>query len=351
MIEPFATQLEKAISARALFFGGEIPGHGSTANGSTTTQNQADHRNAFRLYNGHFEGNPTLVIDIYGTTALLQNCADPPGDGDQIVAVASELIQTHLPWIEAIVLKERNGVTSDAKRGRLLMGENPVTKICEHGIWYSVDLLLNHDASFYLDTRNVRQWAIDTLAGKSVLNTFAYTGSLGAAAMAGQAKSVTQTDLNKRFLNIGKTTYTLNGFPIDKKRFQSADFFPQVNRLKRAGDRFDCIFLDPPFFSATDHGTVDLAHDSVRLINKLRPLVKDGGQIVAVNNALYLSGAEYIQSLEALGSGGFVEVQEIIPVPEDITGYPETIQSPPITDPAPFNHSTKVAVLRIRHSQ
>jgi 23S rRNA (cytosine1962-C5)-methyltransferase len=36
-------------------------------------------------------------------------------------------------------------------------------------------------------------------------------------------------------------------------------------------------------------------------------------------------------------------------VPEDCTGYPHTQTTPPITDPAPFNHSTKIALLKITH--
>lgn len=111
---------------------------------------------------------------------------------------------------------------------------------------------MNQDASFYLDTRNVRRWALDNLAGKTVLNTFAYTGSLGVAAQAAgaqaaQASRVVQTDLNKRFLNVAKTSYTLNGFPVDKKLFQAGDFWRQMSQFKRAGEQFDCVFWTRPF--------------------------------------------------------------------------------------------------------
>ena len=326
----FSSQLENAVTARNHLF-------------------DERHQVAFRLFNGHLEGNPNLVVDLYGKTIVLQNCAEPPGDGDQSIQIARKILLERLPWVDSILLKERNGVTNEARRGRLLQGERPTRKVKEHGIWYALDLLMNQDASFYLDTRLVRQWAKENLENKRVLNTFAYTGSLGVAAMASGAAKVIQTDLNKRFLNMAKDSYSLNGFPIDKSHFQPTDFFPQVNRLKRAGERFDCVILDPPFFSTTDRGTVNLAKDTVRLINKLRPLVQNGGQIVAINNALYLSGAEYIQSLETLCESGFVEIEGMIPVSEDITGYPQTILSPPITDPAPFNHSTKIALLRITH--
>ena len=95
-------------------------------------------------------------------------------------------------------------------------------------------------------------------------------------------------------------------------------------------------------------GVVDLETGSARLINKVRPLVKDGGKLVVVNNALFLSGADFVHGLEELGRGGFLSIDETIPIPEDFTGYPETRVGRPPADPAPFNHSTKIVVLTVR---
>ena len=121
-----------------------------------------------------------------------------------------------------------------------------------------------------------------------------------------------------------------------------------VVRCSTAGRHWDVVFLDPPFFSTTGKGRVDQVSESARLINKVRPLINDGGLLVAINNALYVSGAEYIRTLETLCADGYVKIHELIPVPEDIIGYPSTRVSTPITDPAPFNHSTKIAVLEVR---
>jgi 23S rRNA (cytosine1962-C5)-methyltransferase len=84
------------------------------------------------------------------------------------------------------------------------------------------------------------------------------------------------------------------------------------------------------------------------LLNKVRPLVDEGGHLVAVNNALFVSGAAFMQTLEAVCADGYLSVAEIIPVPDDFVGYPETRVGDPITDPSPFNHSTKIAILKVR---
>ena len=306
------------------------------------------HEAALRLFNGFYEGCPDLVIDLYARTLLFHNYADPPEDGLPLVDAARLYLRSSLPWARTVVLKTRNSPDPAERRGRVLEGESPDRKIREYGLWYALDLTMNRDASLYLDTRNLRKWAIDNLAGKTVLNTFAYTGSLGVAALGGGAQRVVHLDLKRSFLNVAKTSYTLNGFPIHKTDFIRSDFFPGVARLKRSGELFDCVFLDPPFFSSTDRGTVNLVAEGVRLINKVRPLVADGGWLVTVNNALFLSGREYMSMLEELCADGYLHLESLIPVPEDFTGYSETRADDFITDPAPFNHPTKIAVLRVK---
>lgn len=305
-----------------------------------------DHVSAFRLFNGFLEGFPALSVDIYARTILIHNYAASPTD-DQ-TAAAQAWILDKLPWVQCVIVKTRRGQTSAQKRGIIVHGKTPDRKIIENGTWYGIDLTLNRDASFYLDTRGLRAWAYKNLAGKTVLNSFAYTGSLGVAALAGGAARVVQLDRNTAFLNLAKQSYALNGLPISQKDFLVQDFFPAVGQLKGCGQTFDCVFLDAPFFASTSKGRVDLEIGSTRLINKIRPLVNDGGWLAAINNAVFVSGQDYLASLEALCGGGYLTIEELIPIPPDFSGYAQTRSGEPPVDPAPFNHSTKIAVLRVR---
>jgi 23S rRNA (cytosine1962-C5)-methyltransferase len=307
-----------------------------------------EHKTALRLFNGFLEGCPELVVDLYARTLVLYNYADAPEEGLLNVREAQVYLQSRLPWLRAGIVKTRNSPRAEEKRGKLLFGEAPDRKVQENGVWYALDLCMNQDSSLYLDTRNLRQWAKNHLRDTAVLNTFAYTGSLGVAALAGGAGWVVQLDLNRQFLNLAKSSYSLNGFPIQKGDFLAGDFWRHVSRLKRTGEHFDCVFIDPPFFSATSQGMLDLNRDSTRLINKVRPLLTDGGWLVAINNALYVSGKEYMQALEGLCADGYLQIAELIPVPQDYIGYPETRFGEPITEPSPFNHSTKIAVLKVK---
>lgn len=302
---------------------------------------------AFRLFNGFYEGCPDLVLDVYGHTLVVHDYAEQPDT--TLIGEVTKHIQVSLNWLRAVIVKTRNGQTQDEKRGILTFGDAPDRKIKEHGIWYAVDLTLNRDASFYLDTPNLRKWIMDNMSGKTVLNTFAYTGSLGVAAQAGGATRVVQTDHNRQFLNLAKDSYSLNGFPIHKQDFIAQDFFPVIARFKSAKQFFDCVILDPPFFSTTSKGKVDLINESRRLINKVRPLINDGGRLIAINNAVFLSGNEYMQTLEELCKDGYLSIRELIPVPQAFIGLGDLDK--PITDPGPFNHSTKIAILDVKRKK
>lgn len=305
------------------------------------------HEGAVRLFHGFVEGCPDLVVDLYGQTLVLY--LHVGGEPARLLAErAAGFLLSRLPWVQSVVLKIRQSPSELERRGVLLHGQFVTRKIREHGVWYALDLTMNLDASLYLDTRELRAWIQAQSAGKRVLNAFAYTGSLGVAAMAGGACQVIQLDVNRRFLNLGKDSYALNGFPVRRQDFRVEDFWTGVSGLLRAGDLFDLVIIDPPFFSQTGRGRVDLVSEAQRVINKIRPLVAHDGQLVAINNALFLSGADYLRQLEELCAGGYLAIEALVPVPPDCTGFPGTIVQGLPANPAPFNHATKIAVLRVK---
>ena len=306
------------------------------------------HDCAIRLFNGFYEGERDLVADLYGSTLVLFSHAENEEDSIVLSQLARDIFLETLPLIKCVLVKHHNARDKDLRNGVVTFGSHLDDSILEHGIKYALDLKLNQDASFYLDTRNLRKWLLDHSAGLEVLNTFAYTGSLGLAALAGGASNVFQLDRNRKFLDIARRSAMLNRLDLGKMKLAAVDFFVGIGQLKRSNSLFDMVILDPPFFSVTEKGMVDQAKESHRLVNKVRPLLRDGGRIVAINNSLFLEGAEFMHSLEELGQDGFIEIEEIVPVPDDITGYPDTIlRSPPI-DPAPFNHPTKIVVLKVK---
>ena len=305
-----------------------------------------EHTQALRLFNGFFEGCPGLVVDLFASTLVVANHARPPELLEDSVPDVLAFYREALRWLTSGLLKRRHATDPALRRGIIAFGDSLSSVITEHEVRYALDLTLNQDSSFYLDTRNLRKYLIQNMAEKSVLNCFAYTGALGIAALAGGARRIVQTDLSKAALTIAQRSSQLNAFP-SRMETLPMDFFKAVGYFKQHKVLFDCVILDPPLYSNTPQGTVDLLHNWLRLINKVRPLVAHEGKLIVINNALYLPGSAVMQTLEALECTGFVQRERLIPVPEDITGYPQTVQEHPPVDPSPFNHPTKIAVLRI----
>lgn len=319
----------------------------STAAAARSALLDGAHESGLRLFNGFYEGIPGLVADVYGRTLVLFNQAEEPESLRAVVQAAQAWYVERFPWLRAVIVKTRRSPAQIERNGQLTYGDGADERIREHGVWYALNIQMNQDASFYFDTRNLRAWLRERMHGRSVLNTFAYTGSLGAAAMAGGARQVIQTDRSRKFLALTRQTYELNGFAYRPEDLPVGDFHQQMGVYKRMGRLFDCVILDPPFFSITVSGRVDLAAEIRRLVNKVRPLVAHQGWLVAVNNALFVSGADYLAQLAELCQDGHLRIESVLPVPADLTGYPETRVSPPPVDPAPFNHPTKIAVLRV----
>ncbi len=311
------------------------------------------HDSAFRAFAGFYEGYAPLVLDVYGRTLLAFDRSETSDGNETMVRDALRLVRDRWPWIDAAVWKVRRAADRERRNGVVIYGDAALLsrKIVENGVRYAVDLTLNRDASFYLDTRALRVWAKAELAGQRVLNAFAYTGSLGVAARAAPAAEVIQLDLNRSFLEIGKRSYALNGFEVRRAQFRIGDFFPVVSRLRREGKLFDTVIVDPPFFSATDKGRVDLEQSQDSILNKVRPLIGEGGRLVVVNNALFVSGADFLRQLESLCADGYLALEQTLPVPDDVIGTTHPSHPPSDAlpaDPTPFNHSTKIAILRAR---
>ena len=133
--------LEEAVASRATLF--DLP-----------------HEFAFRLFNGFYEGYPDLALDIYGRTLVIYNYADDPSKNQIIIQEVIAYLKSSLTWLRTGILKTRNSVIQEEKKGTLIFGDSPETKIKEHGVWHALDLTLNRDASFYLDTRHLRKWLI-----------------------------------------------------------------------------------------------------------------------------------------------------------------------------------------------
>ncbi len=104
------------------------------------------------------------------------------------------------------------------------------------------------------------------IEGRRVLDLFAGSGQLGIEALSRGASGCVFVDKNTEAVQVIRRNLQHTGL-AEKAQVLGTD---ALSYLTRPGDRFDLVFLDPPY-----------AADLIRpVLDKVAPLVNDGGIIV-----------------------------------------------------------------------
>ncbi|MBN8450480.1 MAG: class I SAM-dependent rRNA methyltransferase [Candidatus Accumulibacter sp.] len=204
-----------------------------------------------RLIHGESDGLPGLIADRYGDTVVLQLTAAGPEK-----------------WRQAIVgaLQQASGCTRIYERSdsnvRRLEGLEPVTgwvlgeapeealTILENGVRMQVDVVTGHKTGFYLDQRDNRLLTRELAKDRATLNCFCYTGGFSLQALAGGASRVLSIDSSGPALATAMGNLALNP-QLDESlaEWREADVFNELRVLRKEGQRFDLVILDPPKFA------------------------------------------------------------------------------------------------------
>jgi 23S rRNA (cytosine1962-C5)-methyltransferase len=204
------------------------------------TMHAAQDLTVYRLFHGYGDGWPGLDIDRYGDAVVLRAHADSSAWIDEVMEALDGLCAP-----AHVVLKElwRRDGSAESRTGVVLRGEGGRRIVSEPGLRFEVDLTAALNTGLFLDARPVRQRLLEVSAGRDVLNCFAYTGSLGVAARAGGARSVTHVDTQRRQLQRAQRNHELNGQAIDGRDLVAGDCFRMLAKTRR---RFGGVILDPP---------------------------------------------------------------------------------------------------------
>jgi 23S rRNA (guanine2445-N2)-methyltransferase / 23S rRNA (guanine2069-N7)-methyltransferase len=145
------------------------------------------------------------------------------------------------------------------------------------------------DSGLFLDHRIMRQRVFDNAKGKSVLNLFCYTASVGIQAALGGASLVINVDMSPTYLNWAKENFAINQLVDETSyQFKRADILELLEKPGAHGINqcFDLIFLDPPSFSNSSkmQQTLDLIRDHERLIEQSMRLLQSDGLLLFSTN-------------------------------------------------------------------
>ncbi len=201
--------------------------------------------------------------------------------------------------VRAIVLMDRSEIATDAEVRTIAGTPRPGRfAVREFGIPYLVQMESTKHPGLFLDHAPLRAWLKETQREKTVLNLFAYTGSLSVAAGVSGAAKVTTIDLSKPTVEWAKENWLHAGLSSERGEFLSGDVFEWLPRLRKRGALYDTILCDPPSFSRSKTGTFSTRKDSARLHEAILPLLRTGGILITSINSENHPEAAFLRDIE-----------------------------------------------------
>ena len=231
----------------------------------------------YRLIHGEGDSLPGLVVDIYGSTAVVQCHSVGMFHAREMIADAilavygSEITAVYDKSSQTVPFKANLNAHDGYLRGEVLAADNVVF---ENGHQFLVNWEEGQKTGFFIDQRINRELVERYAAGRTVLNTFCYTGGFSVYALAGGAKRVCSIDASERAIRLVDENVRLN-FGDDAPH--SSLVCDAVEYLKDIGNEYDMIILDPPAF-AKHHKVLGNAMQGYKKLNaRAMSQIKPGG--------------------------------------------------------------------------
>lgn len=231
--------------------------------------------NTYRLVHGEGDYLPGLVIDCYGSTAVMQ--AHSVGMHVCRNEICQALVQVMGDRIANVYYKSETTLPYKAdlhQENGFLVGGDASNVAMENGLKFHIDWLRGQKTGFFVDQRENRSLLEQYAKGKSVLNMFCYTGGFSVYAMRGDAKQVHSVDSSAKAIELTNDNVTLN-FPGDARHEAFCE--DAFKYLDEHDQQYDLIVLDPPAFAKHRAALRNALKGYTRLNVKGLQRIKKGG--------------------------------------------------------------------------
>lgn len=231
--------------------------------------------NTYRLVHGEGDWLPGLVIDCYGSTAVMQ--AHSVGMHLNRMDICQALTDVMGGRIRQVYYKSETTLPYKAhleEEDGFIFGHTDDDIAVENGLKFHVDWLRGQKTGFFVDQRENRSLLEHYSKDKTVLNMFCYTGGFSVYAMRGGAKCVHSVDSSAKAIEITNNNIGLN-FPGDPRHEAYCE--DAFRFLEEKKDKYDIVVLDPPAFAKHRAALHNALKGYIRLNAKGIRLVKEGG--------------------------------------------------------------------------
>lgn len=221
----------------------------------------------YRLVHGEGDNLPGLIVDIYGTTAVIQ--AHSVGMYVARTEIAEALKTVYGPD-KLTAVYDKSAGTIPPKSGieavdGYLFGTSSAanTVVKENGNGFRANWEDGQKTGFFIDQRENRALVARYARGRRVLNTFCYTGGFSVYALQGGAAAVDSVDSSEKAVKLCSENIGLAN-PAVPHREIAADALAFVREMPESS--YDLVILDPPAF-AKHHKVVGNALQGYKRLN------------------------------------------------------------------------------------
>lgn len=202
--------------------------------------------NCYRLLHGEGDGLPGLIIDVYGSTAVVQ--CHSIGMHRHLEDISNALQKVYGQNLSAIYDKSAETLPpryANQMNNGYIFGKSEPGEVKEYGHRFWVDWETGQKTGFFLDQRENRQLLTHYVKDKKVLNAFCYSGGFSVYALAAGATSVHSVDVSKRAIEWTDKNVALNNFSGMHESFAE----DVLQFLRKEGETYEVMVVDPPAFA------------------------------------------------------------------------------------------------------
>jgi 23S rRNA (cytosine1962-C5)-methyltransferase len=275
---------------------------------------------AFRIFNNSGDGQDGLTIDFFDGYYLITwykyEMYQLKNQITSILKTAPQykgLYQKKRFDTKAMYLDDQDDFIDGQKAPEPLI-------VKENNVNFAIYLDDGAMVGVFLDQREVRKTIRDKYAhGKTMLNTFSYTGAFSVFASLGGATKTTSVDLANRSLAKTQEQFEINGIDVKKQDIIVQDVFSYFKYAIKNKISYDLVVVDPPSFARSKKVTFSVAKDYTKLLKDVIQITNKGGIIVASTNSAKLGMGKFRDFISTAfrDLNSKFEIKEVFSLPQD----------------------------------
>ena len=249
--------------------------------------------NAYRLVYSEGDLLPSLIVDSYDDVLVIQALSQGTD------RLQSTLVELLIDEFKPRAIVERNDarvreLEGLERRTGTLYGEMPAEiEINQHGARFLVTPLSGQKTGAFLDQRE-NYLAARRVARGRALDCFTFNGGF-VLHVAPACEKVIGIDISADAVAAAQRNAELN--EARNVEFREANVFDALREMEAAGERFDCIILDPPAF-ARNRASLPAAARGYKEINlRALKLLDRGGVLITCTCSYHVSEQMFLETV------------------------------------------------------